>query len=44
MSNAQAMYAMGLDEVKDAIKYGGHERTVLAQGHMGSGKRPFLLC
>lgn len=42
MSNAQTMYALGLESSCDAIQYGGMKRTVLAQGHMGIGKSSML--
>ena len=42
MSNAQAMYALNLDQITDLIKAGGHERTTLVQGHMGTGKSSLL--
>lgn len=42
MSNAQQMYALGLDQIANAIEAGGHQRTTLVQGHMGTGKSSLL--
>tara|TARA_R110000803_G_scaffold2117_7_gene7047 strand:+ start:37 stop:1128 length:1092 start_codon:yes stop_codon:yes gene_type:complete len=42
MNTAQAMYALNLDQIATAIKVGGHKRTVLVQGHMGTGKSTLL--
>lgn len=42
MSNAKSMYAMSLDQVATAIKHGGHKRTILVEGHMGTGKSSLL--
>ena len=42
MNNAQAMYALNLDQIATAIKAGGRKRTVLVQGHMGTGKSTLL--
>ena len=43
MSNqAIAMYALGLDQIEKAILKGGTKRTVLVQGHMGTGKSSLL--
>mgnify|MGYP003631772137 FL=1 len=38
MSNAQQMYALSIDQTAEAIKAAGSKRTVLVQGHMGTGK------
>ena len=38
MSNAETMYALGLDQIATAIRTGGNRRTILVQGHMGTGK------
>ena len=38
MSNAETMYALGLDQIATAIRTGGNKRTILVQGHMGTGK------
>ena len=38
MSNAQTMYALNLDQIATAIRTGGNKRTILVQGHMGTGK------
>jgi len=40
--NAQQMYALGLDQITNAIRVGGNKRTVLVQGHMGTGKSSML--
>lgn len=40
--NAQAMYALSLDQITNAILVGGHKRTILVQGHMGTGKSSIL--
>ena len=37
MTNAQQMYALSLDQIATAIRHGGNKRTVLIQGHMGTG-------
>ena len=42
MNNATAMYALNLDQIANMIKVGGHIRTVLVQGHMGTGKSSLL--
>lgn len=43
MSNqAIAMYALSLDQIMTAILKGGNKRTVLVQGHMGTGKSSLL--
>lgn len=43
MSNsAISMYALGLDQIATAIKLGGNKRTILVQGHMGTGKSSLL--
>lgn len=43
MSNqAIAMYALGLDQIENAILKGGNKRTILVQGHMGTGKSSLL--
>jgi energy-coupling factor transporter ATP-binding protein EcfA2 len=42
MNTAQSMYALGLDQIASAIKSGGSKRTVLVQGHMGTGKSSLL--
>jgi len=36
------MYALGLDQVTEAIKAVGNSRTLLVQGHMGTGKSSIL--
>jgi energy-coupling factor transporter ATP-binding protein EcfA2 len=36
------MYALGLDQIEKAILKGGTKRTVLVQGHMGTGKSSLL--
>jgi hypothetical protein len=40
--NAQKMYALSLDQITNAILVGGHKRTILVQGHMGTGKSSML--
>lgn len=40
--NAQNMYALNLNQVANAIQHGGSERTILVQGHMGTGKSTLL--
>ena len=35
---ASQMYALSLDQIATAIKTGGNKRTILIQGHMGTGK------
>jgi energy-coupling factor transporter ATP-binding protein EcfA2 len=42
MSTAQQMYALNLDQCAAAIKAVGPKRTVLVQGHMGTGKSSLL--
>ena len=42
MSYAQNMYALSLDQAEALIKATGHHRTVLLQGHMGTGKSSLL--
>lgn len=42
MNNAQAMYALGLDQCVELIKAVGSKRTVLMQGDMGNGKSSTL--
>ena len=37
-----SMYYLGLDQTANLIKAIGHKRTVLAQGHMGTGKSSLL--
>ena len=41
-NQAQAMYALSLDQCVDLIKAVGSKRTVLAQGDMGNGKSSML--
>ena len=41
-NQAQAMYALSLDQCVDLIKAVGHMRTILTQGHMGTGKSSIL--
>ena len=36
------MYALSLDQIATAIKPGGNKRTILIQGHMGTGKSSLL--
>ena len=42
MSKASDMYALNIDQVATAIRTGGNKRTVLVQGHMGTGKSSLL--
>jgi len=42
MTTAQQMYALSLDQIALAIRFGGDKRTVLVQGHMGTGKSSLL--
>ena len=40
--NAQQMYALNLNQVANAILHSGDQRTILVQGHMGTGKSTLL--
>lgn len=42
MTTASSMYALGLDQCANLIKATGDKRTVLVQGHMGTGKSSLL--
>ncbi len=42
MSKAAQAYALSIGQTMNAIKVGGHKRTVLIQGHMGTGKSSIL--
>jgi MoxR-like ATPase len=42
MATAQQMYALNLDQIAASIKAVGHLRTLLVQGHMGTGKSSLL--
>ena len=42
MSTATQIYALGLDQIAKAIIAGGNKRTILVQGHMGTGKSSLL--
>jgi hypothetical protein len=42
MNNAQQMYALNLEQITTAIRNGGNKRTILVQGHMGTGKSSLL--
>lgn len=42
MTKATNVFALGLDQVATLIKNGGDKRTVLVQGHMGTGKSSLL--
>ena len=42
MTNFNSLYALGLDQCANLIKTVGHQRTVLVQGHMGTGKSSLL--
>lgn len=39
---ATSLYALGLNQIEEAIIAAGHKRTVLVQGHMGTGKSSLL--
>ena len=41
-NQAISMYALGLDQIENAILKGGNKRTILVQGHMGTGKSSLL--
>ena len=41
-NQAQAMYALSLDQCVNLIKTVGDKRTILAQGDMGNGKSSML--
>ena len=40
--NAQQAYNLSLDQITSAIQHGGHLRTILVEGHMGTGKSSLL--
>lgn len=40
--NTQQLHALSLDQIVNAILVGGHKRSVLVQGHMGTGKSSIL--
>lgn len=40
--NTQQLHALSLDQITNAILVGGNKRTVLVQGHMGTGKSSIL--
>ncbi len=42
MTTAETMYALNLDQIATAIRTGGNKRTILVQGHMGTGKSSLL--
>ena len=42
MSTAASIYALSLDQIAKAILAGGDKRTMLVQGHMGTGKSSLL--
>lgn len=42
MSTAASIYALSLDQIAKAILAGGDKRTMLIQGHMGTGKSSLL--
>ena len=42
MMNFNSLYALSLDQCVNLIQRTGHKRTVLVQGHMGSGKSSLL--
>lgn len=42
MAKATNIFALSLDQIANMIKNGGNKRTVLVQGHMGTGKSTLL--
>jgi len=42
MNSATQMYSLGLAQIGNAIRVGGHQRTILVEGHMGTGKSSLL--
>ena len=42
MNSAIQMYSLGLDQIATSILNGGNKRTILVQGHMGTGKSSLL--
>jgi predicted AAA+ superfamily ATPase len=38
MAKATDIFALSLNQIANMIKSGGNKRTVLVQGHMGTGK------
>lgn len=42
MNTAQMMYALSIPQIRQLISVGGGKRTVLIQGHMGTGKSSLL--
>lgn len=42
MATINTAFALSLDQITNAIKTGGNKRTVLVQGHMGTGKSSIL--
>ena len=42
MNSAIDMYSLSLDQIATAILHGGNKRTILVQGHMGTGKSSLL--
>jgi len=42
MSHKTELFALNLDQIAKAIKANGHKRTMLVQGHMGTGKSSLL--
>ena len=42
MATSTRLYAVNLDQIAESIIANGHNRTVLVQGHMGSGKTSLL--
>jgi energy-coupling factor transporter ATP-binding protein EcfA2 len=41
-NSASAIYSLSLDQIIAALLAGGNKRTILAQGHMGTGKSSIL--
>lgn len=42
MAKATNIFALSLNQIANMIKHGGNKRTVLVQGHMGTGKSSLL--
>jgi energy-coupling factor transporter ATP-binding protein EcfA2 len=42
MTTASSLYALSLSQIATTIRTGGNKRTVLVQGHMGTGKSSLL--
>ena len=42
MSHTAQLFALNIDQIANAIKANGHKRTMLVEGHMGTGKSSLL--